>query len=184
MPVIQDVLQSLQLDIQNFELRYFYLGPVEIDTSGQSSHTVQGDNPNLNHSLSQTSMHNRDNTSLLSTATTSNGEVVALPAHLASSRPTSIQCLEGAPPENLLMAHPGCLTTTNDHLEDPQSQAHLIAQNQITSNPTASFLSYSQDQQGNSIGIGTICISYILGLFLLAFFSYSYVRIVLLNCCI
>ena len=143
-------------DIQKFILRYFYLGPVEIDTSGQSSHTVQGDNPNLNHSLPQTSMHNRDNTSLLSTATTSNGEVVALPAHLASSRPTSIQCLD--PPENLLMAHPGCLTTTTDHLEDPQNQAHLIAQNNLASNPTASFLSYSQDQQGNSIGIGTICI--------------------------
>ena len=110
-------------------------------------------------------MHNRDNTSLLSTATTSNGEVVALPAHLASSRPTSIQCLEGAPPENLLMAHPGCLTTTTDHLEDPQNQAHLIAPNQITSNPTASFLSYSQDQQGNSVGMGTIFISYYLLLF-------------------
>ena len=164
----------LKWDIQKFILRYFYLGPVEIDTSGQSSHTVQGDNPNLNHSLPQTSMHNRDNTSLLSTATTSNGEVVALPAHLASSRPTSIQCLEGAPPENLLMAHPGCLTTTTDHLEDPQNQAHLIAQNQITSNPTASFLSYSQDQQGNSVGMGTIFISYYLLLFSRGFYQNLY----------
>ena len=120
---------------------------MEIDTSCHSPQTLHSDPSDLNHSITQTSLTNADN-ALLSAATTANAEM--LPAHLSSSRATNIECLESS--EGLLMPNPNCIPSSS-HLED-NSEQNLIDQNGMTSSQAASFLSYVQEHQGNTVGIG------------------------------
>lgn len=93
-------------------------------------------------------MSNGDST-LLSTVTTTNGE--ALSAHVSCTRASNISGLEG--PESLLMANQNCLPPPS-HLEDSSNHTSLIDHNSLTSNQAASFLSYAQEHQVNSIGMG------------------------------
>ena len=85
---------------------------------------------------------------LLSTVATSISE--ALPAHLSSTRAsTNLSCLDGS--DSILMENQHCLPSASQ-LEDNQS--NLMAHNNIASNQAASFLTYAQEHQGGSIGIG------------------------------
>ena len=135
-----------------FNLNLFS-GPVEIDTSGASSHQLSNEAQDLSHSLTQQAIPNGEGT-LLSTVATSMSE--ALPAHLSSTRvSTNLSCLDGS--DSILIENQHCLPSSSQ-LEEGQS--NLMDQNTIASNQAASFLSYAQEHQGGSIGIGNYSFLY------------------------
>ena len=124
------------------------IGPVEIDTTGQTAHQLHNDAQDLSHSLHQSSMSNGEN-NLLSTVATSIPE--ALPAHLSSTRATTnLACLDGS--DGILMENQHCIPSSSQ-LEENGNHSNLMDQN-LSSNQAASFLSYAQEHQGGSISIG------------------------------
>ena len=52
------------------------------------------------------------------------------------------------------MSNQNCLSSSSHHLEDNTDQTGLIDHNNISSNQAASFLSYAQEHQGHSVGLG------------------------------
>ena len=152
-------MKTIRKGLFIFNLNLFS-GPVEIDTSGASSHQLSNEAQDLSHSLTQQAIPNGEGT-LLSTVATSMSE--ALPAHLSSARvSTSLSCLDGS--DSILIENQHCLPSSSQ-LEEGQS--NLMDQNNIASNQAASFLSYAQEHQGGSIGIGNYS-------FLYSIFSFCY----------
>ena len=152
-------MKTIRKGLFIFNLNLFS-GPVEIDTSGASSHQLSNEAQDLSHSLTQQAIPNGEGT-LLSTVATSMSE--ALPAHLSSARvSTNLSCLDGS--DSILIENQHCLPSSSQ-LEEGQS--NLMDQNNIASNQAASFLSYAQEHQGGSIGIGNYS-------FLYSIFSFCY----------